>query len=149
MTTTDDRPTIEAPDLRPIDYRTTDPHPDASPCPSWCQYVTEGEPAPHDVDVRSGLGDVEHSDLTTFVRASLYRGKESGGQADFATIETHLAAVGSAPPVVEVNLRYYEYPGPQMVYKDLLNLTLEDARELASVLTYLADVALQECEERP
>ena len=37
---------------------------------------------------------------------------------DFATVESHLlAAVGSGSPVVEVNLRYYEYPGPKMVYK--------------------------------
>lgn len=120
--------------LRPVTFNESAPHPDPSPCPAWCDHRPEAES--HEVDVSSG-GEVEHSGDSVSVRASLYQGKSGYGEAEFATLETHLETRGLARPQLHVALRDYSYPGPKHHYDEVLKLTLDDARELAAVLTYL------------
>jgi hypothetical protein len=56
-----------------------------------------------------------------------------------ATLETHLDQDGRQDPVVTVNLRHY--PAKQHAYEERVRLTVSDARELITALTYVCDVA--------
>ncbi len=114
--------------------------PDPGPCPSWCWVARTVEK--HDLEVRLG-GEVEHVSDSLKVRASLYGGRNGNGETEFASVEPHLEAIGSAAPAIVVALRHYTYPGPglEQHYDDVLKLAVTDAEELARVLAYLVEQA--------
>jgi hypothetical protein len=84
---------------------------------------------------------LHHIEEPISIVAALYRGTvlESGeGHIQSATIECDLTQLGCADPRIEVCLRHW--PEDRPVHEQTLALTVEDARELATVLTHLADL---------
>lgn len=87
---------------------------------------------------------VGHSTDWIETRGSLYGGRHVDGQADYATIETHLESTNSGPAEIRIALRHFEYPGANQVYNhEALKLTLDDARELVRVVAFLVERAEQ------
>ncbi|GAA1446439.1 hypothetical protein GCM10009641_69990 [Mycobacterium cookii] len=128
-----------------------DNHLDTRPCPSWCWVATDNvNRYPHETDpdritvARHTTGD------PIDVRASLYGAdQEKGDVVRSATLEVAIEQDGCEDPQIEVALRHYKrerrdnglYSSVMHYDPDRLRLTVEDARELALVLTHLADVA--------
>ena len=58
-----------------------------------------------------------------------------------STIEPHLEQIGQRPTEIKVGLRTYDERGETDYRRNVLRLSLEDARELALALNYLVDLA--------
>ncbi|MCW2738857.1 hypothetical protein [Nocardioides sp.] len=126
-------------------------HLDTRPCPPWCWVAADNPDGfPHETDparitvARHTLGD------NIAVCASLYGADwESGEVVRTATFEVALEQDGAEEPQIEVALRHYKREkGSNGLYSsvmhwdpDRLRLTAQDAREMALVLTHLANVA--------
>ena len=86
---------------------------------------------------------LHHIDAAIRTVASLYSGEPALGVGDrpigTATFESDLTQLGSADPVLSVYLRRWDDRKPH--HEKRLALTLLDAKELASVLTFLIDLA--------
>lgn len=128
---------VEWLNLRRVDYQADSPHPDPSPCPSWCVRLVDSDP--HEVDVQHG-GDVVHSSEVVATRASLYRGIWIDDESSFAAVQSQLEQAGGALPTVDLSLRHYEYPGPKARLIKM-RLSLADAEELHAVLGELLKLA--------
>ena len=135
----------DAPSLRDTVFFGGSAHPDAGPCPDWCQY-TEPPAAAHGIEYGQ---PVAHTSTTLHSRASLYRGadEDMGSEGErhlFATIETRTEVVEGCAPEIRVALRDHPHVmgrGSEQRLEEKLLLTIADARELAAVLTYWADAA--------
>ena len=127
-------------------------HPDTRPCPSWCYVGIENDRDTYDHEIlEDQISEAVHSfDKRLTTRASLYPASTDHATrvVEVATFVTHLRQVGAGEPIVGVGLR--QYPRTQdadglyrrhVKYSDLMDLTVEDARELAAMLTYVCDLA--------
>jgi hypothetical protein len=120
------------------------PHPDSEHCPSWC-WLTADNPEGYDHEIDPHHPMTAHHTLasTPSIVASLYPGEHMRSEYDAvhtATLETHLDQDGGQDPVIAVNLRHYPERHKQE-YDQRLRLTVSDARELITALTYVCDVA--------
>jgi hypothetical protein len=116
-------------------------HPDQRPCPSWCWVGrTRGEYGhelawSHPMAARHALGGAVP------VVASLYPGEHLRDGAHAASIEVDMHQLGQRAPVIALSRRQYP-DGHTMKWEwQLLKLSVEDARELAIALNYVADLA--------
>lgn len=141
---------VELPILRPTEFPDSE-HPDQRPCPSWC-WIAADNPDKYDHEV-----DADHIQVATHTmdaidtRATLYNGDHSYTQNMITTakIESRLEQAGAGTTTVRVSLRTYareqgadgNYHNAMKYYESRLRLTVEDARELACVLTYLVQTA--------
>lgn len=127
-------------------------HPDTRPCPSWCYVGIEDDREKYDHEIVDNRPDTAKHllDKILTTRASLYPADTDSTTQVVRTAEfvSHLEQLGSERPQVRVGLR--SHPRKRgadglyrrtMKYNGLMKLTVEDARELAAMLTYLADVA--------
>jgi hypothetical protein len=125
--------------VRPTLYVTDGEDPDARPCPAWCHdgHDTHDIHKEHPLDARHALG------YTPRVVASRYRGEynhsDAGGCVTTAHIDVELQQIGQAGPHIELGLHHY--PNGQHAFENRLEVSVEDARDLARALTHLADVA--------
>jgi len=134
--------------LRPTRYPKSGHHPSAGACPPWCW--VEQDPTLHQHEITAGdpMRALHHIGEPIAVVASLYRGtpSEDGQHVQTATVEVDLTQVGGAEPVVDVSLRHW--PDGRHAQEQRLVLTHEDARELATVLNHLVDLATSS-DDRP
>ena len=116
-------------------------HADRRPCPSWCWEGLSAGKYDHEVDAASPMVARHTMDTHPNVVASLYPGDYGDGRVvQTATIEPCLEQVGQADPTIRVALRYWD--GRKPMYDDeRLRLTITDARELVTALTYLIETA--------
>lgn len=132
--------------LRPHAYLESGPdnHPDRRPCPSWCWVGQSRGEYDHEISVRHPMTARHDHDRTPHVVASLYQGESSCDNngdryVTAATIEPVLSQVGQGAPQISVHLRHYE--AGKFHFGEILKLTLTDAQELATALTYLVQTA--------
>jgi hypothetical protein len=129
--------------LRPTVYPEADGHPDARPCPSWC-WAAQGVDRQHEIEAAHPLTAEHHIDQAIATVASLYPGESapgaSPGHLRTATIESDLAQLGTAEPVIRINLRSYRRHTER--HQNRLTLSLADATELAAVLTHLVNLGI-------
>lgn len=131
--------------LRPDAYADDgiDRHPDRRPCPSWCWVGQSGGVYDHEVYAEHPMEAEHHHGPIPSVVASLYQGSiVRDGDVNYvqaATIEPHLEQVGQGAPVIRVSLRHWK--GRESKYAEILRLSLTDAQELATALTYLVETA--------
>ena len=129
-------------------------HPDTRPCPPRCCVALSSGKYGHEVLPQqptsaypSMLGEHglhQRHDKTVHVVAEPYPGDRSRGSADggyvsAATIEPHLEQFGQADPIISVHLRHYSEGESR--YDEVLRLSLTDAQELCTALTYLVGLA--------
>ena len=127
--------------LRATRYVRHDTHPDTRDGPPWCWVQRDPTLHKHEISPDHPVRALHHIEDPIAIVASLYPGTtgESGGShVQTATIECDLTELGGADPTIEVCLRHW--PEGRAVHEQTLALTVEDARELATVLTYLADL---------
>ena len=112
---------------------------------NWLHLPGRKERADHDREDgfwgRSTATVMRHPAIA--IVASLYHGtiSDSGSShVQTATLECDLTTLGGAQPSIEVCLRHWPVGRP--VHEQALALTVQDARELATVLTYLADLTI-------
>lgn len=129
--------------LRPIYYPANGDgqHADRRPCPSWCWVGLSVGEYDHEVDADTPMVAAHHMDTYPNVVASLYPGDFGFGEdriVQVATLEPRLEQTGQADPTIRVALRYWN--GRKPMYDDVrLRLTITDARELVTALTYLIE----------
>lgn len=128
-----------------------DDHPDKRPCPSWCWVVVNNPDGyAHEIHEHRITTATHALEEAIDTRASLYPADtdHETRKITTATVESDLRQDGADQPVVRVALRSYPRVkkadgtyGRDHAYAELLRLTIEDAREFAAALVYLADVA--------
>jgi hypothetical protein len=155
MTTTELRPQTTADRIRAMVpalpdtwIQPTAEHPDQRPCPAWCDkgngHMAEAcHTLQHYVEEDENGQDLP----TTNVRATLYPADEPS-VVNLSRVETRLEQLGYGLPRVIVSLRTYRWePGEGHVshyLPELLKLTVEEAENLASVLTFYAAASRME-----
>jgi hypothetical protein len=127
-------------DLRPTVYKEAGGHPDRGPCPAWCS-LRERRGEQHEIVADHPMEALHHIDAAIRTVASSYPGEPPRGadRIRTATVESDLTQLGSGDPAISVSLRYWE--GRRQSYRKRLELTLEDAAELASTLRFLVELA--------
>lgn len=133
--------------LRPVYVPAGTQTPDHSPCPSWCEMVTD--PRPNGIGHGFDPGAPSYSTHTLYpsptVRASLYAAHEHAGPAGppaitTAYVEVDLVQNGSAAPMVTLTLMRPGATGAAR-REERLRLTVVDADELRSALGYVVEAA--------
>lgn len=122
--------------LRPVFVHSDDPHPDDRPCPPWC-WTHKLPGLQHTVHQYSPeLARHSYSGVRIRHSAAMQaRPVENGWR--LAEISAELRSYGQEPPAVHLRT----LSGADGELKHALSLTIEDACELVTVLTYLVDVA--------
>lgn len=130
--------------LRPIVYRMDDCTADPRPCPSWCWVGQSNGDYEHEVNASHPTSATHTLESVPSVLASQYEGDIVRGEdprlVTPATLEARLEQVGQADPLIHVALRHgygesHRYEGNRLI------LSLDDTRELVTVLTYLVETA--------
>lgn len=139
--------------LRPTHYSThADGHkgsyPDQRGCPAWCWVAAHPE-YDHEV-TRNDPMNARHAAERVSTVASQYQGEYHSvgkyGDPDHltyvstATVETELQQRGQDQPVIKISLRHYP-DGKRQELTTRLRLSVDDARELAIVLSHFAEEA--------
>jgi hypothetical protein len=127
--------------LRPTHYGRLEAHPDTAPCPPWCWIGLSHGEFEHELSLKHPMTATHRIEGAPSIVASLYGGGSlttGGDPVEVATIIVGLAQNGSSEPVVEVSLR--QYVDRKLRLDDALNLSVADARELVSALTYVVGI---------
>ncbi|MEP6814122.1 MAG: hypothetical protein ABI873_01080 [Marmoricola sp.] len=130
--------------LRPVWYANDckETHPDTRPCPSWCWQASSPESETHEVTADHVAAASHALEPAPSILASLYESdlerQEPHGVAA-AQIETHLVQLGGDEPQITVYLR--DYPDRKRRFEERLRLTVADAREVITALSYVCEVA--------
>jgi hypothetical protein len=130
--------------LRPIVYNEHDCTADPRPCPSWCWIGQSNGEYEHEIEPSHPMSATHTLEASPSIVASQYVGDSVRGEdprlVTPATIEPRLEQVGQGEPIVHVALRHGY--GKQHTYEDdRLLLSLDDARELVTVLNHLIETA--------
>jgi hypothetical protein len=133
--------------LRPIHYaQDGQDHPDGAPCPDWC-WIRQYPDYDHEVDSAHPFKANHALEPSPSFPASLYRGWHDHRPNEKwyvhpATLEVNVRAVSKADPVVTVALRQVSARSHLEFDYDpeRLRLSVDDARELITALTYVCDV---------
>ncbi len=133
--------------LRPIafnDSQSKGSHPDQRPCPSWC-WVGQSDEYDHEIETVRPFVARHVTESMPAVAASLYSGFSDRNLVGTATIETSLQQIGQDASSIRVALRRSHHePGKGRVedYEShLLDLAVDDARDLVKVLGHLIHLA--------
>lgn len=128
--------------LRETSFEEGERHPDRRPCPPWCvgaRYSTYE----HEIEVDNPFEALHRINGGISSVASRYPGVARGESVQAATLYSVLEQRGQRDPVLQVGVRTYDAQGKQdadLLFNPL-RLSLEDARELVKVLSYLVDLA--------
>ncbi len=128
--------------LRPTAYEWGDPVIDARPCPSWCLYGEVGDK--HEIDPDRPFDAFHTLGTGPSVPLSRYPAERNavprGESGWYSTAAMHLTASQYGPdePIVRLSVPVstLETAGQNRI----LELSLTDARELRTSLTYMLDV---------
>jgi hypothetical protein len=129
--------------LRPLYYHEVGKHADQRPCPPWCWVgQTHGE-YDHEVDPHHPLTARHELKATPASAASLYQGvfelEDNVRHVRTASVEPRLQQIGQEQPTIRVALRRWE--GRKQRFDEVLNLSIDDAREFMTVLGRLVEIA--------
>ncbi len=127
--------------LRPVVFRSSDPHPDTRPCPTWCMLAGDSVPR-HRIREYTPMDAMHELADCVDVRASFYGGQVTvqGDKLETAFFRFQLSQLGQSAPRISLMLTE-NLGGTGAQAKRLCQFSAEDAREVSKVLTYLADVA--------
>jgi hypothetical protein len=127
--------------LRPTRYARLAAHPDTAQCPPWCWIGKSHGEFDHEIMQKRPMRALHTiGDDSVSIVASRYGGGSLMGDdtTEAATMIVGLEQAGSSEPVVKVSLRHYV--DRKLRLDRALNLTVADARELVTALTYVVGI---------
>lgn len=129
--------------LRPAYYDLDEDTIDPRPCPAWCFYGQNRDKheihAEHPFDAFHTVGTGADVVLSRYEAERFPRTDMQEGHFDVATLHVDVAQRGQGEPDIEVRFRVDGYSAFE-IETNGLRLSVVDAKELATPLTYFVDV---------